>query len=38
MGWSNLIVGARDLHNIIVAYVNVINSITNFLNLLQKPI
>ena len=28
MGWSNLILGVRDLHNVIMAYVNAINFIT----------
>ena len=30
MVWSSLIVGARDLHNIAKAYVNVINAIATF--------
>ena len=30
MEWRNLIVGARSLHNITGAYVNVVNSITTF--------
>ena len=28
MGWSNLILGVRDLHNVIMAYVNAFNFIT----------
>ena len=31
MGWINLIVGSRDLHNITKPYVNVVNAITNFI-------
>ena len=30
MGWSNQIVGARSLHNVSKSYVNVINTITTF--------
>ena len=30
MGWGNLIFGSRDLHNFDIAYVNVVNVITNF--------
>ena len=30
MGWSNLIVGAHELHNFNMAYVNVINTIATF--------
>ena len=31
MGWKNLIVGARTLHNFANAYINVINVITTFI-------
>ena len=30
MGWSNLIVGYHDLHNVSKAYVNVVNTIATF--------
>ena len=30
MGWSNLIVGAHELYNFNMAYVNVINTIATF--------
>ena len=30
MGWSNLIVGARAIHNSVKAYVNVVNGFANF--------
>ena len=30
MVWINLIVGAHDLHNITMEYVNVVNSIATF--------
>ena len=30
MGLSNLVVGARELHNAIMAYVNVVNAIATF--------
>ena len=30
MVWSNLIIGARSLHIFAIAYVNVVNSIANF--------
>ena len=30
MGWSNLIVGSCFLHNVVKAYVNVINTTTAF--------
>ena len=33
MGWINLVVGARDLHNATMAYVNIVNAIATFLNL-----
>ena len=30
MGWSNLIGGSRDLHSADIGYVNVVNTIANF--------
>ena len=30
MGWSNLVDGARDLHNVVMSHVNVVNAIDTF--------
>ena len=32
MGWKNLIVGSHSLHSVAMAYVNVINAISTFVD------
>ena len=36
MGWINLIVGAHAFHNIMNAYVNVVNSVATFVEPTQS--
>ena len=38
MGWINLIVGVCDLHNVAMAYVNFVNSIATYVELIPAKI